>query len=636
MRDRAGPIGRWTVLAARVLPGLLAMRAATAAAPAATAVIDPASVVLYVDEGRLEVEGDGLRNMRIRWQTAKDAGTDACLIPKPSGKRDRCAFTVPRDLPADARLGWAPGATAAGNAAATAATGLDLFTPLRPARIVIDRVLATTTTALDLTDGHGRLPLAHPEAVAAADCAQARCEVSDGAIEVGALSGAAQSVTVHAHLAPHYFVQRGGRLRVDVHAGRVGPALPGQHRLGRAAAAGGGDQRRRPAGRPMRRRRARPALERQRRPRAGRSRGQGRRRGAGAGVRRRRRGRDADGHGVAPRTGRLGHRGRACGDAPRPAAARDAGAARLRQHRLRPHEPRRAGSHRAGRRAGAAGAAAVGGGVQGQHRRRRHAHPRRGGGRRVRGAAFRLSRRGAAGAVRGRRPGRPGRIVAAPDPAGQRPGAHRVVGAGGEPAGRAGLHRRSRQRRSHQARQAHVDRVFATRRLPRRHPPRALQARGRHPGSDAGHRRDQGRRHAALRRARQRTDGAAARVGAAHRLDQRREGPVRSRDGPDRARGRRRPVRRLDRDPNVAAGRSVDAGRRRGTAAVLRDGGDPDRPLSHHRAQRHPDPELRRAVAADLAGPRGARGALRAGAGRDGRRAWPRRPDSRRSRRRWR
>src|SRR5206468_8367743 len=138
-------IGRFAVLAARVLPGLLAMRVATAAAPAATAVIDPASVVLYVDEGRLEVEGDGLRNMRIRWQTAKDAGTDACLIPKPSGKRDRCAFTVPRDLPADARLGWAPGATASGNAAAPGASGLDLFTALRPARIVIDRVLGTTT-----------------------------------------------------------------------------------------------------------------------------------------------------------------------------------------------------------------------------------------------------------------------------------------------------------------------------------------------------------------------------------------------------------------------------------------------------------------------------------------------------------
>ncbi len=208
MRDRARPLRRWTVTAACLLPGLLALPASATTAPAATAapVIDPAGVVLYVDEGRLEVEGDGLRNMRIRWQTAAGAGTDTCLIPKPSGKRERCAFTVPRDVPADARLGWAP---AAASGPAGAATGTEAFTPLRPARIVIDRVLATATTALDLTDGHGRLPLAHPDAVAAADCAQARCEVSDGAIEVGALSGTAVSVTVHAHLAPHYFVQRG-------------------------------------------------------------------------------------------------------------------------------------------------------------------------------------------------------------------------------------------------------------------------------------------------------------------------------------------------------------------------------------------------------------------------------------------
>ncbi|HVV15750.1 MAG TPA: hypothetical protein VHH90_01000 [Polyangia bacterium] len=213
MRDRAGPIRRLTARAVRLLPGWLALPAIAAAAPAAMPppVIDPASVVLYVDEGRLEVEGDGLRNMRIRWQTSTGAGTDACLIPKASGKRERCAFTVPRDLAADARLGWAPGATAeaAANTAAATPAAADGFMPLRPARVVIDRVLATATTALDLTDGHGRLPLAHPDAIAAADCAQARCELSDGAIEVGALSGAAQSVTVHAHLAPHYFVQRG-------------------------------------------------------------------------------------------------------------------------------------------------------------------------------------------------------------------------------------------------------------------------------------------------------------------------------------------------------------------------------------------------------------------------------------------
>jgi hypothetical protein len=217
VRDRPGPIRRWTLRTALLVPGLLAVPVAAGGAPAVAAApaIDPASVVLYMDEGRLELEGDGLRNIRLRWQTATGAGTDTCLIPKPFGKHERCAFTVPRDLPGDARLGWASGTGAATTPTPAATTGGatttpgEAFTPLHPARIVIDRVLATATTALDLTDGHGRLPLAHPAAIAAADCAQARCEVADGAIEVGALSGAATSLTLHAHLAPHYFVQRG-------------------------------------------------------------------------------------------------------------------------------------------------------------------------------------------------------------------------------------------------------------------------------------------------------------------------------------------------------------------------------------------------------------------------------------------
>ncbi len=74
---------------------------------------------------------------------------------------------------------------------------------------MIDRVFPAATTALDLTGGHGRLPLAHPQAIAAVDCAQARCEIEDAAVEVAAVSGAATSLTVHAHLAPHVFVLHG-------------------------------------------------------------------------------------------------------------------------------------------------------------------------------------------------------------------------------------------------------------------------------------------------------------------------------------------------------------------------------------------------------------------------------------------
>jgi hypothetical protein len=193
-----------------LLIALLGARTAGAAAvapPTAAPAIDATSVVLYLDEGRLEMEGDNLRNLLLRWQTASGSGIDLCLTPKTSGKRDRCAFSVPRDLPADAHFGWAPPAAPGAPAAPTPPA--DSFTPIRPARIVIDRVLPAATTALDLTAGHGRLPLAHPQAIASADCAQARCELAEDAIEVIALSGAAAALTVHAHLAPHYFVMRG-------------------------------------------------------------------------------------------------------------------------------------------------------------------------------------------------------------------------------------------------------------------------------------------------------------------------------------------------------------------------------------------------------------------------------------------
>jgi hypothetical protein len=210
MRARAGRCYSRRVRGCRVpiatLALLLGATRARAAAPPVPAAVDPASVILYLDEGRLELEGDDLRNLRFRWETAKGSGTDLCALPKPVGKRDRCSFTVPRDLPPDARLGWAPPAPAAPAAAPAGAGG---FQPLHPARIVIDRVLPAATTALDLTDGHGRLPLAHPQAIASADCAQARCEVTDDAIQVIALAGTATTLTVHAHLAPHYFVARG-------------------------------------------------------------------------------------------------------------------------------------------------------------------------------------------------------------------------------------------------------------------------------------------------------------------------------------------------------------------------------------------------------------------------------------------
>jgi hypothetical protein len=160
-------------------------------------------VAFYPDQGRVELVGANLAGLRLRWETDKGSGTDSCAEPSAAGKRQTCSFAVPRDLPADVRLSWAPPTLPA---AATAP--VVPFTPLKPARIVVDRLFSAATNAVDLSGGVGRIPLVHPEAVAEVDCAQARCELAETGIEVRAISAAATGLTVHVHLAPHYFVLR--------------------------------------------------------------------------------------------------------------------------------------------------------------------------------------------------------------------------------------------------------------------------------------------------------------------------------------------------------------------------------------------------------------------------------------------
>jgi hypothetical protein len=175
--------------------------------PASTSpVIDPAKVVFYPDQGRLEVDGDRLAGIRLRWEEAKGNGIDVCLGPTASGTRQRCTFSVPRTLPADARFAWAP--PGAPGVAAPAVETRASFVPLRPARVILDRVLPAATTTVDLSGGIGRISLAHPEAIAAVDCAQAMCELGESAVEVRALAPSATGVTLHAHLSPRFFVLR--------------------------------------------------------------------------------------------------------------------------------------------------------------------------------------------------------------------------------------------------------------------------------------------------------------------------------------------------------------------------------------------------------------------------------------------
>jgi hypothetical protein len=217
---------RWSpaVLGAALL---VAARAAAAtgsgspavAAPPSSPEIDAASVSLFPDEGRLELKGRRLTGLRVRWPSAAPAGApaaapafgeDVCVAPRAAAGAEQCTFTLPRALRADVTLVWLPPA-----AAPPASTAAETGMPLRPARVVLDRLLLPAAT-IDLTAGVGRVPLAHPEAVAVVDCAQARCELGESGIQVLAIAGAAATLSVRMRLAPHVFLRRGEALESTV------------------------------------------------------------------------------------------------------------------------------------------------------------------------------------------------------------------------------------------------------------------------------------------------------------------------------------------------------------------------------------------------------------------------------------
>jgi hypothetical protein len=166
--------------------------------------VDPLSVVLYPDQGRIELRATRLLGTRLRWQTSGGSGESACVDPRPAGRLEQCAFAVARDLPADASLyllaPLAPGAPPSGGAA------MGLL--LRPARVVLDKLLPAANV-VDLTSGIGRIPLSHPEAVAAVDCAPAHCELAESAIFVRSVVGTAATLTLRLRLGPRYLLAKG-------------------------------------------------------------------------------------------------------------------------------------------------------------------------------------------------------------------------------------------------------------------------------------------------------------------------------------------------------------------------------------------------------------------------------------------
>ncbi|HEX2656765.1 MAG TPA: hypothetical protein VHU40_00780 [Polyangia bacterium] len=180
-----------------VLGGATAVRADDARAAQAPQV-DPASVVLFVDQGRIELAGQHLDGMRLRWQAGGNVGEDVCPTPKTTAGQQHCAFGVAKGLDREVGLDVLP-------ASAPGKTGDVTHASLRIARVVLDRLLPAAA-AVDLTNGVGRIALLHPEAVASADCGQARCELAGAAVQVGAVPGAATALTLRLRLAPRFAV----------------------------------------------------------------------------------------------------------------------------------------------------------------------------------------------------------------------------------------------------------------------------------------------------------------------------------------------------------------------------------------------------------------------------------------------
>jgi len=176
--------------------------------------IDPASVTLFPDEGRIEYKGQHLDQSQILWQAEKRKGQEACLAPSLAGKTQSCAVPVDRDLPMDTVFRWLPAGAKAGTDVTTYdGRGQRVDTTswvLRPASIVLGQVF-TAADMLDVSQGTGTVAVLHPGSVASVDCGLARCELGDAGIMVRGVPSLATHLTITARLAPRFTVSHGGK-----------------------------------------------------------------------------------------------------------------------------------------------------------------------------------------------------------------------------------------------------------------------------------------------------------------------------------------------------------------------------------------------------------------------------------------
>jgi hypothetical protein len=176
--------------------------------------IDPASLIVHVDDARAELRGKRLKGMQLTWSAGGARGSDTCFEPRVEGASEVCVFGIGRGVRADpaATFTWLPaGASTAEDATTFDETGRLVPAAeltLRPARVIV-ATLVPPGASLDVSAGTARLALERPEASTTADCAPAACEIQDGKLVVRGITQTAASLRVRFRLVPKVFVQRG-------------------------------------------------------------------------------------------------------------------------------------------------------------------------------------------------------------------------------------------------------------------------------------------------------------------------------------------------------------------------------------------------------------------------------------------
>lgn len=173
--------------------------------------VDRTSATFDSDAGVVTLHGHALKGVVLAWSIGAQNGSDICDDPQVTTADETCTFSLPKGLSTDAATisfrVLPRGARADG-------AGFDLLAHpvniegFRPTRFVI-RKLAAGDAAIDLQSSEAHLPLAHADAFASVDCADARCSVEGGDLVVRDLRSAADAIDAKLTLRPHFTYAHG-------------------------------------------------------------------------------------------------------------------------------------------------------------------------------------------------------------------------------------------------------------------------------------------------------------------------------------------------------------------------------------------------------------------------------------------